>query len=768
MFQPEQRIGNYLLVRRIGRGGFGEVWLAERRTKFVTTKVAIKLSLDDQVDHEVIRQEAQLWERASGHPNVLPIIEADEYDGQVVIVSEFAPDGSLEDLLRKNNGLLPVRRAVEISIGILSGLEFLHSQGIIHRDIKPANILIQGNTPRLTDFGISRVMKTNSASQNAAGTPLYMAPEAFDRKRTAQTDLWSVGVMLHQMLSGRVPFPSGNVSELMAAIVLGDPEPLPDHFPISLQKIVAKSLCKPVLGRYQTAVDIREDLQDFIYNSSEASESDVTEWIDLSTIAAPTVGFSQSEKKSIAILPFKNLSGEANSQFYEFSLADAVTTELARLRSLTVRPSSMIAKYQERQIDAREAGKEMRVDSILSAAFLHSGTRLRVTAQLLDVNTGDIIWSDRIDSDAADVFSLQDKITQQIVDGLRLDLTTGEQVILAQRPTESSEAYEEYLRGRDKFARFIFRTLSPGDCEAAIESFTRAVKLDPDFALAWSGIGASYANKVFKGMGSLLDYDEAEIALNKAREIDPNISETAVVLCFIYLARGEKSRVCSELTRLYEQFPNEAPIYFLKGVLHRLNGEYADAINAFDRLERLDPTATVTASWNRARLNFLQGNVDQAFKELDHGADVEPNHPIIKIFRAHILFYTGKRKEAETILREILGQNPHLEGVQPLLAIVLAARDLRTEALENLTQGVLEKAAADHDIAYWVASAYALLGENENAFHWLTRTIKLGLEDLNLFCGDINLANIRDDGRFDELIERIKRDRESNRSQIEH
>lgn len=762
MFRPEQRIGIYQLVKRIGRGGFGEVWLAERRTKFVTTKVAIKLPLDDQIDHEVIKQEAQLWERASGHPNVLPIIEADEYDGQVVIVSEFAPDGSLEDLLKAGGGFLPVERAVEISVGILSGLEFLHSRGIIHRDIKPANVLIQSNIPRLTDFGISRVIKAASATQNAAGTPLYMSPEAFDRKRNAQTDIWAVGVMLHQMLSGRMPFPSVDISELMASIIMGEPEPLPLRFPVELQRIIAKALCKPVSGRFQTANEMREELQNFIYRSARVSESDLTTKIDLSTLKNSDLALSQDKKKSIAILPFKNLSGDAASQFYEFSLADAVTTELARLRSLTVRPSSLIAKYQERQIDAREAGREMRVDSILSAAFLHAGTRLRVTAQLLDISTGDIIWSDRIDSDASDVFSLQDKITQQIVDGLKLDLTTGEQQYLGQRPTENNEAYEEYLRGRDRFARFIFRTLLLADCETAIESFRRAVELDPNFALAWSGIGACFANKVFKGLGDLEDYEQAEIALDRAAELDPNISETRVLLCFVYLARGEKIRVRSEFARLCERLPDDAPVQFLKGVIHRLDGEYEEAINSWHRLERLDPSSAVLAGSHLARLFFLMGDQEQALNELARAAAIEPDHPQVRVIRALVLCYGGKPKEAENILKGILATHPHLEGFRPLLAVALLNQNLHQEALENLTQAVLKKARSDYDIAYWVASAYALLGESDNAFHWLEQSVKLGLEDTNWFCRDINLKNIHDDGRFDALVAQVERNRKCN------
>ncbi len=572
MFRPEQQIGNYFLIKRLGRGGFGEVWLAERRTKFVTTKVAVKLPLGEQVDHKLIKQEAQLWERASGHPNVLPIIEADEYDGQIVIVSEYAPDGSLEDFLQKSGGLLPVNYAVEMTIGILSGLEFLHSRNIIHRDIKPANILLQGDTPRLADFGISRLMKTNSISLNAAGTPFYMAPEAFDRKRNAQTDIWAVGVMLYQMLAGRLPFPSDNISELMAAIVMGEPEPMPPQIPVVLQQIIAKALAKQPSERYRAASQIKQDLHNFLYKLSSETNSELTQTFDFSTVKNPTVSFNDGEKKTIAILPFKNLSGDTASQFYEFSLADAVTTELARLRSLIVRPSSVIAKYQNREIEAREAGKEMRVNSILSAAFIHSGTHLRVTAQLLDVLTGEIIWSDRIDSDASDIFALQDTITQRILDGLEFELSIGEQEHFKQRPTKNNEAYEEYLRGRDKFARFVFRTMSPVDCDAAIDSFKRATELDPKFALAWSGLGACFANKVFKAFGDLEEYNRAETAFEIALEIDPNIAEARVLMGFIHLSRGEKKKARSELARVCKQFPNEAPPYFLKASMHRPDG----------------------------------------------------------------------------------------------------------------------------------------------------------------------------------------------------
>ncbi len=283
MFREGQQIGLYMLIRKLGRGGFGEVWLAERKSKFVTTKVAVKLPHDEQIDHETIKQEAQLWEQASGHPNILPIIDADEYDGQIVIVSEYAPDGSLDEWL-KTHGKMSVERAIETTVKILDGLEFLHSRNIIHRDLKPANILLQGDTPRLADFGISRALRTTASSQssNVSGTFAYMPPEGFDGKRSVQTDVWSVGVNLYQFLTGTLPFPQKEPSALIAAIMMREFEPLPADVPQSLKNVIAKALAKQPENRYASAGEMREDLRrilrgeavsDFIQSDSRQNYS---------------------------------------------------------------------------------------------------------------------------------------------------------------------------------------------------------------------------------------------------------------------------------------------------------------------------------------------------------------------------------------------------------------------------------------------------------------------------------------------------------------
>ncbi len=258
MFRENDKIGQYRLIKRLGVGGFGEVWLAKKRSLFITKQVAIKLPLEHQIDLDAIGKEAALWEQASGHPNVLPIIDADIYDGQVAIVSEYVDGGSLHDKLQKE-GKLSLKNCVQMTIGILKGLEYLHSKGIIHRDLKPQNILLQGDTPRIADFGISRA--NTSSTQTAAGTPAYMAPEAFDGHRNVQTDIWAVGVIMYEMLFGRLPFSQNDMASLMKAIFFENLENFPFHTSVTLQSMITKSLAKNPKERYENATEMLEDLQ---------------------------------------------------------------------------------------------------------------------------------------------------------------------------------------------------------------------------------------------------------------------------------------------------------------------------------------------------------------------------------------------------------------------------------------------------------------------------------------------------------------------------
>jgi len=263
MFHTGQQIGVYTLIKKLGEGGFGEVWLAENRHHSLDEKVAIKLPKNDRLDLDTLMKEIFNWNLAGKHKNILPIIECETFNNQVAIVSEFAFDGSLQDLINRKK-ILPFEEAVEITIEILDGLTHLHNRKIIHRDLKPDNILFQGKVPRLADFGISRAMTVTSRTEKVIGTLWYMAPETLDQKRNVQTDIWSVGVILYQMLTGSLPFPQRGEVELMGAIVMKEPAPLPSSVPSGLQKIIDRSLAKQPVDRYLTAAEMRQDLRNFL------------------------------------------------------------------------------------------------------------------------------------------------------------------------------------------------------------------------------------------------------------------------------------------------------------------------------------------------------------------------------------------------------------------------------------------------------------------------------------------------------------------------
>jgi len=470
----------------------------------------------------------------------------------------------------------------------------------------------------------------------------------------------------------------------------------------------------------------------------------------------PVTSLGDRERKSVAILPFRNVGNDQESSFYEFSLADAVITELARVRSLVVRPSSEIAKYQGAAMDPRQAGREMSVSAILAAGFLRAGQRIRVTAQLVDVTSGELLWSDRIDADATDIISVQDTITQQICDGLRLELTSDEKGLLEQRKTANSEAYEEYLRGRDCMGRFIYHTVARQDVDEAIRHFQKSAELDPSFALAHSALGGAYANRVLKGFGDSGDHDRAQAAFDKALALDPGLLEARMHMIFIYLTRGEKPKARLEAERLGREAPNDVGVHFVRGVLARLDGDYEKSLRCFNRMVRLNPAERVVASYNRARIFMYQGQYDEASAELDRGAALGPDHPLLKTFRARVLYYRGEPAKASELLEQVLTRHPQLDGIRPIYATCLIALGRLDEAHQQMSEAVKETADADHDIAYWLASAYALGGEREEAFRWLRRAIALGNENKPWFEADKNWSSLREDPEYQAILDAIK------------
>lgn len=802
-------INQYKILEKLGAGGQGTVYKAQdtKLDRTVVIKVLPAELTAKTANFKRFEREAQLCSQLD-HPNICTIFDFHETNGIYYIVMQYVEGKNVRQLV--NGRPLELKSALSIAVQVTDALAYTHSRGIIHRDIKAGNVMVtKSGQAKILDFGLAKLM-IDEVSEDARGvdkteitelgipygTATYAAPEqAKGEKTDHRADIFSTGVLLYEMLTGIWAFQGKTVIDVRHQVLYGTPTPLADMrtepLPPQLQQIIDKALAKQPKDRYQKIADMRDDLRHVLQEISgipmmqgdtylprhldnESPVKRAWNWLTgktgetTSSQRTPSmpnpVSFSPEttltatgqEKKSVAILPFKNLSQDPAANFYEFALADAVITELAQLRSLIVRPSSVIAKYQGVDIDSREAGKELRVHAVLSAGFLRSGDKMRVTAQLLDVVSGEILWSDRIDAESTDILALQDMIAQRILDGLKLELSDREQQKLGRRPTENVAAWEEFLKGRDHFGRFIFRTLAPEDCEAAIQNFKHAIELDPQFALAHSGLGACYANRVFKGIGEAEDYTYAETAFSKAFFYDPDVTEARVLMVMIYLSRGEKRKARAEIGLLQEQFPNEAPLYFVKGVMSRLDGNYEESLKSFEKLARLDPAARVVSAYNRSRLFVYQGDYDKAIAEIEKGAKAEPNHPMLKIFHSQALFYKGEPENGIEMLREVLENNPQMDGIRPLLASFLACAGHSEDARAELTEDALALSKADHDMAYWVGAAYAALGERDLAFKWLGRAVKLGNENKPWYENNKCLDSIRTDPRFDDLLQKIE------------
>jgi serine/threonine protein kinase/tetratricopeptide (TPR) repeat protein len=798
-----ETLSHYQIGKKLGAGGMGEVYKAVD-TKLGRTVVVKVLPAELTSNEACLKRFAREARLASSldHPNICTIFDLDQAAGIHFIAMQYVEGRNVRQIV--NGRPLQLESALSIAIQVAAALAAAHARGIIHRDVKSGNVMVtDSGAVKVLDFGLAKLLDEGDARARNIhqtelteigvpyGTATHAAPEqARGDPVDARADVFSMGVLLYEMLTGKWPFRGKTVIDVRHAVLHDTPEPLATArpgLPERLQTILDRAMAKEPRDRYQKMAELRDDLKAVLRESTGGgAEATVltpprhqgganpvaraVRWLRNVTSTAPgsstqtsqqthetpVTSFTDHPKKSIAILPFKNLSNDPASSFYEFSLADAVTTELARLRSLVVRPSSIIARYQGMDKDPLEAGREMTVSAVLTAGFLRAGDRIRVTAQLLDVTSGLILWSERIDATASDIVALQDTIAQRIVDGLRLELSPDEQVDLARPATHNAAAYEEYLRGRDLFARFIFRTVAREDCNAAIERFERAVELDPSFALAHDGLGACYANRVFKGMGGAEDYARAEAAFNQALALDPQIVEARSLMVFVYLWRGEKQKARSEVARLRREAPNEAVVHFVAATLHRLDGEYEKALRSYDRLVRLDPAAHVVASYNRALVYIFLGRLEDALAELDRAAAIEPENPLLRSFRALALYYGGDAAGGRALMEEVLRQRPNLHGVRPILSMCLSGEGRHEEARRELTDDVKKTVEADQDMAYWLASAYAAEELRNEALEWLERAIALGNDNRPWFERDPNWAHFRDDPNLKSLLDRIE------------
>ena len=815
---------HYRIHKKLGEGGQGTVYKATdaKLDRPVVVKVLAPELTAREASLKRFEREAKLASSLD-HPNICTIYALHEAEGLHFIVMQFVDGKNVRELVNGRPLELPSALSIAYqtadALAAAHSRGVIH-RDIKPGNVMVTNT----GQVKVLDFGLAKLTDDTTAVAAGMhrtelteigvpyGTATSAAPEqAAGRRVDHRADIFSTGVLLYEMLTGIWPFQGKSIVEVRYAVLHDTPRPLAEargeDSPLTarLQAILDRTMAKDPEARYQQSSELRDELRGLLRevqtdsHTTDQLPADVApvrprhlgggggaghtlrRWLrgltgskspsgqpsGRTTSSQPRAQETRQQtrtvepaRKSLAILPFHNLSNDPAVNFYEFSLADAVITELARLRKLVVRPSSLIAKYQGQRKDPRDIGRELDVSAIVSASFLATGGRLRVNVQLLDLDAGSILWSDRIDADSGDIIAVQDTIARRIADGLRLELSPDEQVVLGRALTSNAAAYEEYLRGRDRLARYMFQTPERADFEAAVEHFRRAVELDPKFALAYSGLGVCYTTRVFDKFGGTEDYQRAEEAFLKALKLDPNLPEARLHMVFIYTARGEKQKARVEVERLLAETPNDAAVHRVAANLFRLDGEHERALEHFERAAALNPDERVNAHYNRARVFNTLGRPDQALLELDRASAIEPDHPLIKTIRAFMLYYRGDVAAAESLVREALAAHPEMDSVRPLLAMCLSRQGRHEEARAELDERVRASASADADVAYWLASAYALERMDDEAFRWLDRAITLGREDRAWFEADPDWAALRPDPRFAELMRRIEQSSE--------
>jgi serine/threonine protein kinase/tetratricopeptide (TPR) repeat protein len=813
--EPGRTLAHYRIVGTIGQGGQATAYQADdlRLNRPVVIKALRPELAESETARRRFEREACLCSVLE-HPNICAIYDMGEEEGLAYIVMQLVEGKNLKELM--GGRPLESLSALSIAVQVADALAVAHAAGIVHRDVKPTNIMVMPTgQAKVLDFGLAKMLAgpapeappatDNGDPMTEVGVPYgsigYGSPEqAAGEAADHRSDVFSLGTVLYEMFTGQPAFRGKNRLEVLRAVVSQTPREVTAvnaKAPVGLESILARAMDKDPDERYQTMAALRDDLKALLRRLSRDTQKGGEEdglrpavlqrgrggWLLGSPLvrvlsrwrAAPRASgaaaagapsrppsWGQETKPTLAVLPFTNLSGDPGAGFYELALADGIITELAHVQSLVVRPSSYVATYVGQRVDPHQAGEDLAANLVLTGAFLKVDERIRVSAQLLTAATGEILWSDRFDTDAQDLMVLQDEVTERVTTGLRLRLTPQEREEIDRPQTSSSEAYEFYLRGRDRLVRYASHSFDEADLEAAIRMFNEAVGLDPAFSAAHAALGRCYVHHA-QGYGGAEYYTLAERALHRALELDPGSREARLYMALVDLHHGDKKRARTVVETLLRETPGDAAVIAVSATIHRIDGLYEEAMADYARLVDADPTARVLASYNLARIFNYMGEYERAVAELEAVRDVEPDHPLVKTFLAIAYFNQGRVDECQALVEDVHHQNPHFDGLLPVLAWCLSSRGRHEAARALITERVKEIAAADHDIALWLASLYAMEGMKAEAIEWVHQAVALGNENYPLFASLRKLDPLRGEPRFEAVLDDLRASWEERR-----
>ncbi len=703
----------YPPVRELGRGGAAVVYLADdlKHGRQIAIKV-LRPELAATLGTDRFLREIEIAAKLS-HPHILPLYDSGEADGLLYYVMPYVAGESLRQRLERDSHI-ELDEALHIATEVADALNYAHGHGVVHRDIKPENILLESGHALVTDFGIARAVSAAGETPvtspgMAVGTPIYMSPEQAEGEEhlDARTDIYALGCVLYEMLAGEPPFAGPSPHAVLARKV---ERPLPSLSRIkgsvsrTLEQVIRRALAREAADRFATTAEFAQAL-----TSHGAGQ--------LHTGSSLAVPVTEVPAKSIAVLPFANMSNDPENEYFSDGIAEEITNVLTKVQALNVVSRTSAFAYKGKDQDVRGIGEELGVATILEGSVRKAGQRLRITAQLVSVADGYHLWSERYDREAEDVFAIQDEIARKIAAALQVVLSDDEQRELSRAPTENVEAYEDYLRGR-----FFLHRLQKASVRQGKQMFEAAIALDPDYALAHAGVADCCSFLYMYFDGSETNLEEADAASRKALELGPYLAET----------------------------------HAARGLAVALRKEYAEAEAEFQRAIELNPSL-FEAYYFYARTCFQQGKLESAVELFEKACEVHEDYQACLLAA---LSYAGLGRDEEAnaaYARALRVIEKHLESTPgDARALTLGGgclarlgRDSEAVAWAERARGIDPE---DPVVVYAVACVYAIVGMVREALDGLAEALERGFGNKKWIQNDPDFSSLRDHPRFQELV----------------
>jgi eukaryotic-like serine/threonine-protein kinase len=775
-------IDHYRVVSLIGRGGMGEVYLAQDIR--LGRQVALKLlsgELTQQTERVRRFQQEARAASALNHPNILTIHEIGQTDEGQFIATEFVEGITLREHMTQTR--LGVQEVLEVVTQIASGLVVAHAAGIVHRDIKPDNVMIRSDgLIKVLDFGIAKLIEQDASTNPEAatkimsttpgvmiGTVSYMSPEqARGLSVDARTDIWSLGVLVYELLARRWPFEGPSTSHIIVSILEHEPMPLVQvspNVPIEIQSVLSRSLEKNTDDRYQTMSEMLADLQTVKEKVLFEGRSRASAATFISTTASsqvlpaqkspsgPLISKRQRTRSvidSVAVLPLLNTSADANMEYLSDGITESLINNLAHVPKIRVVPRNTVFRYKDKEIDPQKVGQALNARAVLTGRVRQIGDRLIVGVELVDVAGETQLWGEQFNVEFTDIFKVQEEIASEIIEKLRIKLTHTEKKRLAKRHRPNTESYRLYLKGR-----FYWNKRTDEGLKKGIEFFRQAIEVDPTYALAYVGIADSYG--VLNFFGDLPPKESATratAAAKRALEIDDTLAEVHTSFGLVNLIYDwDWQSAEREFKRAIKLNPNYATARDWYSAYLMAVGKTEEAIEEIKHAQELDPLSPIITT-GLARQLYYARQPEPAIQECLRILDMEPNFAPAHWFLGQAYEQLGKYDEAITQLQQAVNYSGERALMLASLGYTYAVSGNRAEA-----EAVLDrlKEHSSHNVpALTLAFVHTGLGQNEEAFEWLDKAYAERFGWLIFLNVDPKLDQLRSDTRFIDLLRRLK------------